>query len=321
MFALWVGMFSGPSMGCASLASTRVSKPVAASQPGAQEHPLTGQVAMAGRGQLSPPQVAWSQLRARMWAADVVLLGETHDNAEHHRLQAQLLGELLRQGARPVVVFEMMDIDQQAQLDAITQRAGWRPLEVFAQLNWPARGWDNTDDYLPLLALAAEHGLLVVAANLSRAQMRGLFADGGASWSWAQRLEVGLASPLTAGQAAQLNEDLRLAHGGAVPPKTVAKMAAIQQSRDGQFARLLALAARGEPAAQGSGRCSPGPRAVLIAGRDHTRLDRAVPWHLAHQAAGLQWLSIALLEPVPSLQTANDYPQLRLHDAVVWTPH
>ena len=307
-------------MGCASWAPSGVAKPAAASPPGLQKHLLTGRVAMAGRGQLDPAQVAWRQLRARMWAADLVLLGETHDNAEHHRLQAQLLEELLRQGARPTLVFEMMDIDQQGHLSAITQAAGWRPQDIFAQLNWPARGWENTGDYLPLLALAAEHGLPVVAANLSRAQMRGLFADGGASWSSAQRLEVGLATPLTAGQAGRLDQDLRLAHGGEVPPKTLAKMAAIQQSRDGQFARLLARAGRGDPAARAPGRGAPGPRAVLIAGRDHTRLDRAVPWHLAHQAAGLRWLSVGILAAETSLPTAADYPQLRLHDAVVWTP-
>ena len=52
-------------------------------------------------------------------AADIVLLGETHDNAAHHALQRRVLAALAERDPPPVLVMEQFDIEQQERLDAI----------------------------------------------------------------------------------------------------------------------------------------------------------------------------------------------------------
>ena len=47
----------------------------------------------------------------RLARADFVLLGERHDNPDHHLLQAEVLRSLIALGRRPAVGFEMFGID------------------------------------------------------------------------------------------------------------------------------------------------------------------------------------------------------------------
>src|SRR6266536_2359670 len=51
-------------------------------------------------------------LVARLAARRFVLLGEKHDNPDHHRLQAWTLAALVAAGRRPAVAFEMFRADQ-----------------------------------------------------------------------------------------------------------------------------------------------------------------------------------------------------------------
>ena len=63
----------------------------------AQEHPLAGRIWDVGaRAYLSE-----DELVAKLTAATYVLLGEVHDNREHHRLQAQMLDRLVKAGRKP----------------------------------------------------------------------------------------------------------------------------------------------------------------------------------------------------------------------------
>lgn len=52
--------------------------------------------------------------------ADVVLLGEKHDNPDHHRLQARVLQGVAAR--KPTVVLEMIERDQQEALDTYLQQ-------------------------------------------------------------------------------------------------------------------------------------------------------------------------------------------------------
>src|SRR5712672_162661 len=59
----------------------------------------------------------------RLVAARFVLLGERHDNPDHHRLQGRVLGELVKAGRRPALVLEMLEVPQQADVDRYLARA------------------------------------------------------------------------------------------------------------------------------------------------------------------------------------------------------
>ena len=62
--------------------------------------------------------VAPAALLRRARDVDFVLLGEKHDNPDHHRLQAWLLSTLVREGRHRAVVFEMLTEAQETALAA-----------------------------------------------------------------------------------------------------------------------------------------------------------------------------------------------------------
>src|SRR5262245_22803051 len=69
-----------------------------------REHPLSGRVYHVARA-------AWvdgDELVRAVEAADFALLGETHDNRDHHLLQARLVERFARAHPSASVAFEML---------------------------------------------------------------------------------------------------------------------------------------------------------------------------------------------------------------------
>jgi uncharacterized iron-regulated protein len=101
-------------------------------------------------------------------AVDVLFMGELHGNQGAHALQLDLLEALVevhREGGREVILsLEMFDAEVQLVLDEYLQ--GLIPEGQFLAA---ARPWTNYErDYRPLVELARERGLRVVAANVPR---------------------------------------------------------------------------------------------------------------------------------------------------------
>ncbi len=113
------------------------------------------------------------EILAAMQDAEVVLLGETHDDPVAHALQLQLLsGAWARYGSkaasgaqRPVALsLEMFERDVQPVLDEYL-----RGLITEAHFLAAGRPWPNYEqDYRPLVEFARAHGLEVLAANAPR---------------------------------------------------------------------------------------------------------------------------------------------------------
>ncbi|HXW03958.1 MAG TPA: ChaN family lipoprotein [Vicinamibacterales bacterium] len=96
--------------------------------------------------------------------ADVVMVGEQHDDPNTHRLQAALLQGLLRRGAAVTVSLEMFERDVQGVLDDyLAGRVGEDELLKNAR-PWPR----YATDYRPLVEMARAHGWPVVASNVPR---------------------------------------------------------------------------------------------------------------------------------------------------------
>src|SRR5919197_5092223 len=72
-----------------------------------QDHPLVGQIWDVEAARL----IDTTTLVQRLTNGRFVLLGEKHDNPDHHRLQAWILGALLDAGRPPAVGFEMFAVD------------------------------------------------------------------------------------------------------------------------------------------------------------------------------------------------------------------
>jgi uncharacterized iron-regulated protein len=235
--------------------------------------PLTGRIwdARAER------YVAAEALIERAAQARHVLLGETHDNAEHHRLQLALLEALAARGETRVLAMEQFDSDEQAAIDAA--RGAGADAEALADAaRFDRKGW-HWPHYRPLVEFALARGWPLVAANLSRSEARAIVADPARSR---------LAPPAPAVQRA-LEHDIVKSHCGAAPEaKRLAGMVEAQRARDARMAGVLARQRSGS---------------VLIAGIGHVRRDRGVPLYLPDSPV----LSVAFVEIQPGKVSPQNY--------------
>jgi uncharacterized iron-regulated protein len=245
-------------------------------------HPLVGRVWDARAARFVEPDVVYAALAK----ANFAVLGEKHDNPDHHALQAQCLRAIVARGQRPAVALEMLDLDQQPTADAYLARGG-DAAGFGAALDWEKRGWPVYATYAPILDVALAHRLPIVAANMPLAEVRAIVKNG-LSGETARRLR--LDAPLLPEQAAELREEMRASHCGQLPEAMLEPMALAQRARDATMAeRMRAL----------------GVPVVLIAGNGHARTDRGVPAQLPGAVAvAFMEVDHAVREPV---QAPYDY--------------
>jgi len=181
----------------------------------------------------------------------VVLLGEVHDNAAQHALRLQAFKALLDGSARPALAMEQLDRDKQPALNAVLA-ASPTPEAVIAAAGGPSWNWDF---YRPFIALALQHGLPIVAANVPRDEARRVMKEGLAATGF----DPAVPAAVLQAQAA----DIEASHCGQLDATTAGRMALAQVARDQFMARVLQQhAARG---------------VVLLAGNGHVRTDVGVP--------------------------------------------
>jgi uncharacterized iron-regulated protein len=227
-----------------------------------------------------------------MLGARFVLIGEQHDNPDHHLLQARLLRALLAGGRKPAVVFEMLDQEQQPAIDRAL--AAHVDVDAFgAAVDWAHSGWPPWSLYRPLFAEVLGAGLPIIAAGLDRKAAMRMAGQDLAEFDPALAHALEAAGPLPPEQQAALREEMQQVHCGKISAtEMLDAMALIQRARDARLALGLQRAG-----ADG---------AVLIAGAGHVRDDRGVPAYLARAGAGAP-LSIALLEVQPGALRPADY--------------
>jgi uncharacterized iron-regulated protein len=106
---------------------------------------------------------AWTDFEAMsadLARADVVMVGEQHNDPNTHLLEQALLEALARRRPDIAVSLEMFERDTQASVDAYLGSA----LDETAFLK-DSRPWKNYPDYRPLIEIARERRWPVIAAN------------------------------------------------------------------------------------------------------------------------------------------------------------
>jgi uncharacterized iron-regulated protein len=243
-----------------------------------RDHPLVGKVWSVREGAMLDE----SALFGAVAKARFLLLGERHDNPDHHQLQARALSAVVRTGRRPAVVLEMLETGIQEVVDRYRASPHATSAGFGAAVGWQETSWPRYVEYQPILDVAFDAGLRVVAGNLAHESARALVKQGPGLLPEAKRKELRLDQAFPAELEAPLIEELRASHCGHLPEALLAPMALAQHARDAQMARAL-LGASVETA-------------VLIAGTGHVRLDRGVPRYLALDAPDAAIVSVALVE-------------------------
>lgn len=199
-----------------------------------------------------------------MGGADVVLLGEIHDNPEHHRVQAAAVAAL----APKAVVWEMLTAELAAKLDASVIAD---PAALAEATDWENSGWPPLALYLPVFQAAA--GAAQYGALVPREAARGAMQTGAAEAFGEAAARFGLTEPLPADEQAEREADQQENHCNAMPEEMLPMLVEIQRLRDAVLARavLQALEDTGGPVA-------------VITGNGHARADRGVPAYLRRTA-------------------------------------
>lgn len=282
---LWLALLLAPA---ARAGTAPIPLPLWQSEIG-RTHPLTGLIfAPATRQALTPPQLA-----DRLAAADFVLLGEKHDNPDHHALQAWILAALGERRRRPAIVFEMLSADQAPALRDWRAGNPKEPTGLGPAVGWEAVGWPAWRIYMPIAGVALRFDLPLLAGDLSRSLQRNIGRGGVAALEPEQVARLGLDRPYDAEQTATLNAEITAAHCGHAPAAHLGRMLDVQRARDAAFARALVDA--------------PAGQAVLIAGAGHVRRDLAVPWHLARLAPERRVVALAFVEVAADQPDPDQY--------------
>lgn len=225
----------------------------------------------AARAGTAAPEV----LPAGWPAADVLLVGEQHDAAEHQRRAAQVVEHLAAQDRLIAVVLEMAEQGRgTAPLPRDADEAGMR-----AALAWDERGWPWAS-YRPIIVAAVRAGVPVIGTNLPRGSLREVMRD--------ERLDAEVSDALRE----RLLADVRDGHCGLLPASQLPGMTRVQIGRDRAMASTLAA------------RAQPGRVVMLVAGANHVDKTRGVPQHLRKLAPGLSLHALGLATGTPGNEAA-----------------
>ncbi len=252
-----------------------------------------------------------------MAARDVVLLGEQHDDADHHRWQLQTLAALHAQRPDMVIGFEMFPRRAQGVLDR------WVAGELTEAQFLEQTQWDEVwsmpaELYLPLFHFARLNRLPMVALNVDRELTRSISMRGWEAIPALEREGVGKAAEPSPAYVDALFEIHRQharmrGFGGAKLRRTDA---AFRNFTDAQLVWDRAMAEALARPLQPSGRADGGtPLVVGIMGSGHVRFGHGVP----HQLRDLGIGEIGTLLPLSAASSCGEIPA-GLADAVFAVP-
>lgn len=109
--------------------------------------------------------VTMQQLTARAEAADLVMIGEVHDQAPHHQLQLEVIRALKERKVPLAIGVEVMQSDSQKELDAFL--AGRMTEGEFRQVF--ARNWSyDWGYYRDIFLFARDNGIPIIGLNVPK---------------------------------------------------------------------------------------------------------------------------------------------------------
>lgn len=179
--------------------------------------------------------VAPGALIADMARRDVVLLGEHHDEADHHRWQLHTLAALHAQRPRMVIGFEAFPRRVQPVLDKWVA-GSLTSAQFLAEVKWDEVWNLPAELYLPLFEFARLHRIPMVALNVERSLTETIAAKGWDAVPPAAR--EGISRPAAAPKA--YREALEAIHKEHKSERPAEFFIQAQQTWDRAFAQGLA---------------------------------------------------------------------------------
>ena len=268
--------------------------------PYGSRHPLAGKIWDVAAGRFVEP----AEVIARASESKFVLLGEIHDNQDHHRIQATILDALIQHGRKPALVMEQFDVEQQKQMNTIVQGTGTRSDKLRELSKLMRQGW-NWPLYQRLVSAALQDKLPLVAANMSREAVREVARNGYEVLGIGEESRLAIDRTWSPERDRQLAQEIASGHCGKVADHMVQAITKSQRVRDAVMADKMLMARR-------SG-------AVGIVGRGHARDDLGVPLYLSARAPEESVLSVGMVEVYEPIDpNAYAYSSVGQHHDYLW---
>jgi len=288
----------------------------------------TGRAETTNAAQACLNPAAWTTLdddRARladpatvltgMARKDVVLLGEHHDEDDHHRWQLQVLAALYAQRPGMVIGFEMFPRRVQPVLDSWVS-GNLTVKELLDRSEWDSVWQLPAELYLPLFQFARINRIPMVALNIDKKLTRAIAEKGWDAVPAAEREGIGRAAPASRAYRDFLFEiygehsNIRGKDDAKAPPNGAAFDHFVESQTAWDRAMAEALARYAIP-----GKTGEKPLVVGIMGSGHIRFGHGVP----HQLRDLGVKNVGTLLPV-SVGLACQELRPGLADAVFALP-
>ena len=250
------------------------------------DHPLAGKIwDMNSRNYMDE-----AALIARVNAANVLLLGETHDNPQHHEYQQKLLKARIESGARPALMMEQLDAASQPALDQAL--AGSDRDEVMNSVNGLVK-FTDWQAYSPLLAIAVDNKLPVIAANIPNQRLQPVIWRGYAAYDADELKRLAVEEVWNESRQNFLARNMGGAHCGQLRDELREGLTRSQRLRDALMAD--------------SAVSSIGRGVVAIVGSSHARRDIGLPLYFAARAPTARIFSVGFVEVSPGRTDPRAY--------------
>ena len=220
--------------------------------------------------------VALPDVVTRAVAARIVLLGEDHDRAVHHRWQATTTAAIAGRAAHTTLALEMFPRRVQPALDR------WVAGDIDADRFLAASEWRHVwgfdpETYWPIFALARGFGIPMRALNVDRTLVRRVAEHGWARVPDADREGVPTPSPASPAYRARLADAWRAhpGHGGPIDDVAFDRFVESQLVWDAAMASALRAVVAERPDAV----------VVGIVGRGHVEHGDGIPAQLRAMGA------------------------------------
>jgi uncharacterized iron-regulated protein len=219
----------------------------------------------------------WTELAKTIDAADVVYVGESHDDRGHHELEYLVL-EQMSKGSGPVLLgMEMFQRPYQEHLDAyvagdIDENEMLRRTEYFGRWRY------DSSFYSPLWRLCREKGIRIVALNAPAEVQKKIGREGLDALTPDERAQIAAEHVL---DDEAYNERTRAIFNRVhpLPEPNLSYLVQAQTNWDETMAESGALALE---------EAGPGARMLVVAGSLHIRGRFCIPGRLARRLPGLE---------------------------------
>ncbi|MEE9453622.1 MAG: ChaN family lipoprotein [Paracoccaceae bacterium] len=228
--------------------------------------------------------------------AGVIVLGEIHDNPQHHVLQAEITNHM----QPSALVFEMFSTSQAE----IINTSRWEGIDISAlaeTFEWHKSGWPAFENYARIIRASPESVIFGAATPID--DVRDAMFEGAATVFGVDAPFFGLDKPLPVEQQAAREAMQMQAHCNALPKGQLAGMVEAQRLRDAVLADTVVRALD-----------EVGGPVIVITGNGHARDDWGLTAALDTLVPDLVVMSLGQFEALP--EGAQPYTHISVSDPV-----